>query len=116
MARTGSAGTTAWSRNTTTERPRRMPTSEADRVSANRAMTALSLLQGRQVERPRVVGDVLDPGQVLAQHHDVAGVGDEDDGGVLGDDLACLTIQTVGRGLVGGLQGLIERLVGLWDL
>jgi hypothetical protein len=49
MARTGSAGTTASSRNTTTQRPRRIPTSEASLVRANRAMTALSLLQGRQL-------------------------------------------------------------------
>src|SRR5436190_7602736 len=105
MARTGSAGTTASSRNTTTERPRRMPTSETDLARANRAMPALSLLQGGEVECPWVVGDVLDPGQVLTQHHDVTWVGDEDDGGVPGDDLSRITIQTVRCGVVGGLQG-----------
>lgn len=70
-----------------------MPTSETSLVQGEPRHARPILLQGGQVERPRVVGHVLDPGQVLAQHHDVTGVGDEDDGCVLGDDLAGLTIQ-----------------------
>jgi nucleobase:cation symporter-1, NCS1 family len=51
-----------------------MPTSEASLVRANRAMPDLSLLQGGEVECPRVVGDVLDPGQRILTYLLAAGM------------------------------------------